>query len=118
MNGIRAESSDVLLAIPAYDGNEMAMTIMRHSARTLTQLLAYLMRCNRRTRLHILVKEYKLFQGKKIPCKTFHVAGLMIFQNSHASPSDYCLLSFSVSRHYSSKYGDVLTTNQLLTTAS
>ena len=31
-------SSDVLLAIPAYDGNEMVMTIMRHSARILMQL--------------------------------------------------------------------------------
>ena len=42
MNGIKAESSDVLLAIPAYDGNEMTMTIMRHSARILMQLPAHL----------------------------------------------------------------------------
>ena len=86
--GIRAESSDILLAIPAYDGNEMAMTIMRHSARIVTQLLAYLMFCNRRTRLHILVKEHKLFQGKTY--LVFHLADLMSFQNAHASPGDHC----------------------------
>ena len=88
--GIRVKSSDVLLAIPAYDWNEMAMTIMRQSSRILIQLPAFLTCCNRRTRLHILVKEHKLFQGKRIPCETFHLAGLMSFQNSYASPDDHC----------------------------
>ena len=102
--------------IPAYDGNEMALTIMRHSARTHKQLPAYLMCCNRRTRPRILVKEYKLFQGKEIPCKTFHLAGLMSFQNSHASPGDYCFTIlgqlFTLTRHYTSKYRHVLMINQ------
>ena len=122
MNGIRAESSDVLLAIPAYDGNEMALTIMRHSARTRTQLPAYLICCNRRTRLRILVKEYKLFQGKEIPCKTFHLPGLMSFQNSHARPGDYCFTILGQLFNRTTLHFEIqicsYDINQLLTTAS
>ena len=38
------------------------------------------------------MKEYKLFQGKKLPCTMFRLSGLMSLQNSSASPGNHCFM--------------------------